>query len=151
MEKEYKNQQKTYYIISLLLICGIIYFICYQVFHLKFFFPGSICLFHDIIHLYCPGCGGTRAVNALLHLNFVDSFLFHPIVPYGFFVFLYYYIGATYTFIIKKNGRLYYRLPALLLWIALFIVAANFILRNILLVFFGIDPLHDLIFYYKPL
>ncbi|HET9033505.1 MAG TPA: DUF2752 domain-containing protein [Dokdonella sp.] len=25
------------------------------------------CLFHSLTHLYCPGCGVTRALHALLH------------------------------------------------------------------------------------
>jgi hypothetical protein len=32
------------------------------------FYP--ICLFHELTGLDCPGCGGTRALYALLHGNF---------------------------------------------------------------------------------
>lgn len=40
---------------------------------LTFFDPFSAsnvlppCLFHALTHLYCPGCGTTRALHALLH------------------------------------------------------------------------------------
>src|SRR5262245_13538915 len=27
------------------------------------------CMFHKLTGLHCPGCGGTRAVHALLHLR----------------------------------------------------------------------------------
>lgn len=32
------------------------------------FYP--VCMFHELTGLYCPGCGGTRSVYALLHGNF---------------------------------------------------------------------------------
>ena len=40
------------------------------------------CLFHELTGFYCPGCGGTRAVLALLAGHPVLSFLYHPLVPY---------------------------------------------------------------------
>ena len=35
------------------------------------------CLFHELTGFYCPGCGGTRAVLALLAGHPVLSFLYH--------------------------------------------------------------------------
>ena len=32
------------------------------------------CVLHDWLFLYCPLCGGTRAVEALLRLNFAAAF-----------------------------------------------------------------------------
>ena len=32
------------------------------------------CVFHEVTGLYCPGCGGTRAVGALLQREAVLSF-----------------------------------------------------------------------------
>ena len=31
------------------------------------------CIFHECTGFYCPGCGNTRALSALLHGNFSDS------------------------------------------------------------------------------
>ena len=56
--------------------------------------PDSIkipyCLSHDILHLYCPFCGCTRAGLALLKLDFVSSFKANPLVLvfiFGFVLF----------------------------------------------------------------
>jgi len=35
------------------------------------FYP--VCEFHQLTGLYCPGCGGTRAVYQLLHGNFLRA------------------------------------------------------------------------------
>ncbi len=54
--------------------------------YLRFFVPRmpfAGCMFHAVTGFYCPGCGGTRAVLALLHGDLVQSFRYHPVVPYG--------------------------------------------------------------------
>ena len=44
---------------------------------------GSLpCPFHFLTGLYCPGCGGTRAVMALLTGNWKASLYYHPFVLY---------------------------------------------------------------------
>lgn len=45
----------------------------------QLFYP---CLFHRISGLYCPGCGGTRAVKALLDGDLISCLCYHPFVFY---------------------------------------------------------------------
>ncbi len=40
------------------------------------------CFFRRLSGLYCPGCGGTRAVQALFEGHLLLSFFYHPFVPY---------------------------------------------------------------------
>ena len=40
------------------------------------------CGFRFMTGFYCPGCGGTRAVRALLQGKILLSFLYHPFVLY---------------------------------------------------------------------
>ena len=40
------------------------------------------CFFKEVTHFYCPACGGTRSVIALLHLDIERAFLCNPTVVY---------------------------------------------------------------------
>ena len=41
--------------------------------------PLPPCPFHWLTGLYCPGCGATRALHALLHGNFPKAFSMNPV------------------------------------------------------------------------
>lgn len=101
------------------------------------------CAFARIAHLYCPGCGGSRAVYALLRLDLPASLAANPIVLLGGLTILYYGIALF----LSSRGRARVRTFPLLVLAALIVL--HFILRNILLVAFGIDPLGDLIGYWS--
>lgn len=98
----------------------------------------SGCIVWLLFGAYCPGCGGTRAVNALLHGHFLQSLWYHPLVLYS--VVLYFVFMASWTlarfglFGIKKgiafrSGYLYAMLV---------IIAVNFVAKNLLKFCFGI-------------
>lgn len=36
------------------------------------------CVFHKVTGFYCPGCGGTRAVIAMLKFDFITAFRYNP-------------------------------------------------------------------------
>lgn len=42
----------------------------------------SGCRFREIYHLYCPGCGGTRAMIELLHMHLLKSLYYNPLPVY---------------------------------------------------------------------
>lgn len=131
---------------SLLVLAGILfwrYFPGLQQFH-------TTCMFHELFHLYCPGCGGTRAVYALLELRLWRSFCSHPLVLFLAVLFAEYYIGAIIT-LIRRNGKRYYYMRVWFCYVALGIVVVNVVLRNILLVYFHIDYMYlgDLLPYWS--
>lgn len=105
------------------------------------------CGIHDMFHIYCPGCGGTRAVYSLLKLHIVESFMEHPMVLFTAVILADYYIGAIIT-LIRKNGKRYYYLRTWFCYVALGIVIVNFIVRNVLLIRFHYDYMGDLINYW---
>ena len=104
----------------------------------------SRCMFHDLFHLYCPGCGGTRAVYLLLQMHPIQSFLYHPIVLLLALMLADYYIGAVIT-LIKRNGKRYYYLKEWFCYIVLAVILLNWGIRNLLLVKFHMDYIGDLL------
>ncbi|MBQ8982841.1 MAG: DUF2752 domain-containing protein [Lachnospiraceae bacterium] len=105
------------------------------------------CVFAKYLHVYCPGCGGTRATYHMLQFHPVKSFLYHPVVPFITLILADYYIGAIIT-LIRHNGKRYYFLKDWFCYIALAIVLGNFIIRNVLLIGFHIDYIGDLLQYW---
>ena len=61
------------------------------------------CDFLSKTGLYCPGCGGTRAVKSLLRGDLIRSFLFHPFVPYSAIMYI---VFMLYVFL-KKHFKLF--------------------------------------------
>jgi hypothetical protein len=106
------------------------------------------CAVHDLFHIYCPGCGGTRAVYLLLHLHPVQSFLYHPLVVFVALILAMYEIGAVIT-LIRRDGRRYYYLKDWFCYVALGIIIVNWVLRNILLIQFHVDYIGDLLQYWQ--
>ncbi|MGN8773207.1 DUF2752 domain-containing protein [Candidatus Weimeria sp. HCP3S3_B5] len=116
-----------------------------------------LCIFHEVTGLYCPGCGGTRALRFLLHGHPLLSLWYHPLVIYGVFLIIYYCIRAVTALIAKENsssgsGGAVVRAIALLdrkqklhrdapLWGALVLLVINCILKNAILLIAGVDPL----------
>ncbi len=104
------------------------------------------CILHDFAHLYCPFCGGTRSLSAILHGSLGDAFRFHPLLPLLLLAGII-YDGMT-LFRILKGKKLPVRIPKPLAVGALAAVVGYWILRNVLLVAFGIDPIGDLCLYW---
>lgn len=101
---------------------------------------GFPCLFQLITGLYCPGCGGTRAVRALLAGNPGLSFQYHPLVLYAAVVITAEFLSFAISKAVK-NPRWYLGHETLFIYIAAIIVVVNWVFKNVMLVFCGIDLL----------
>ena len=102
------------------------------------------CSLVEVAHMYCPGCGGTRAVYALLRLDIISAIRYNISVPFGAFVYLYYDIGALVA-IISGNDKYWKNQKFILIYIFIGILLLNFLVRNILLWGFGIDVIGDIL------
>ncbi len=110
--------------------------------------PVFRCVFHDAFHLYCPGCGGSRSVDALFRLDLVKSFLYYPAILYtcGVIAFC---DAVMLQAIVKRDISITRKIKPIIFILIPIIVMIHFFVRNILLVFFGIDSLNDLIVYWR--
>ena len=94
------------------------------------------CIFHQITGLYCPGCGGTRAVIAFAHCRFLKSFYYHPVVLYGGFVYILFMVRGMIASLSKEKYP-YMKFSFIYIYIAIGIIIIQFILKNILLIFYN--------------
>lgn len=96
----------------------------------------------SFFHLYCPGCGGTRAISELLRLNILSSVRYNP-NPLVWACALF-YIDLRSVWILKRKGTLerpYFSRTLFTVIVSVYFL--NFILRNLLLVLWDVDFIGD--------
>lgn len=101
------------------------------------------CIFHEWTGLYCPGCGGTRAVKALLRGEVLVSFFYHPLVLYCAVIAVWFAISY---FLYWRTGNPKYRLflDAKFIYAGVVIIIVNFLIKNYFLIARGLDLLEKL-------
>lgn len=107
--------------------------------HVPFF--SMPCLLYLFTGYYCPGCGGTRAVYALLHLQLLRSFALHPLVPYAAAVYLWFMASHTVEKLSGHRIAIGMRYHPAWMWASLVILAVNVLVKDGALFFFGVDLL----------
>ena len=140
--REQKKEENALFLIGWSMV-GILFliYISYRIFPTSLFHTNAPCVLHTLFGIYCPGCGGPRAISALLHGRLLDSFICHPLVPYTAIIGGWFLISQTIERVSKHKLAigLHYRDSYLL--IALGIVVINFILKNVLLLIWHVDIL----------
>lgn len=116
-------------------------------------FPGndygqiSTCIMHNLLRIYCPLCGGTRAMVALCQGKIWQSLCYNPLSAYlaaGFIVF-----DIIAAIRIKKNHPTPLSIPRWYWIVGIVIAVLVFLVRNVALIGFGIDNLGDLVGYWS--
>ena len=116
---------------------------CRDVLHIPLFCP-----FEAFFHLYCPGCGGSRAARALLSLDIVGSFVANPTVLALVLALIVYDVFGVISLVRGSDDwcrtARYARLRKIGVILLTAVFVGQFIVRNVLLVAWQIDPLGDL-------
>lgn len=116
----------------------------------EFFERYSFCVIYRFTGYVCPGCGGTRALKELFAGHVGASLLYHPLVPYGLGLYAVFMGSHTWEKLSLRirgiNGGhirgLRWRDTYLIL--AAGILAANFIIKNLIHLLTGMDVLAEL-------
>ncbi len=104
----------------------------------KGLFPS--CVFYSRFGLYCFGCGGSRAVKALMAGDIFASLYYHPVVLYAAAIYGVFMISHTLHLI--SRGRIKgIQFHSWFLFGALIIIILNFIIKNVLKLGFHILPI----------
>ena len=108
------------------------------------------CVLHALTGYYCPGCGGTRAVEALLRFQVLRSFVYHPVVVYGAGVYVWFMLSHTIDVMAACAGKcerhVGMRWHPKWLWLAVLILLANCLIKNGALFFLNLDLLNTAFF-----
>jgi hypothetical protein len=91
-------------------------------------FPG--CMFLRITGLYCPGCGGTRALQCLLKGDVLGSVRLNFITLIGVAIFLISFLQYTIIAFFNKKIRVLITYD-ILLWSLVISILAFWVIRNI--------------------
>lgn len=98
---------------------------------------GGGCRFRALTGYYCPGCGGTRAVDALIRGQIIASLRYHPAVLYVFIGVIIFSLSHTLNILTRKKIRaLLFRESFFYVMIGL--IALQWIIKNAIYFFTGV-------------
>ncbi len=124
------NKKRTVFLSILFTYIIIIMGVFFYFYYLKKYIKIPECPFFKYLGIFCPSCGGTRAVQSLLKFDIYHSLLYNPIVCYIFIFSSLFLILETINYIFKKDIRLPYKY---IIYIGIIILILNCIIKNVLL------------------
>ena len=129
-----KKAEDIFYVTGLILAAagGLLWYAYQRLgFRLEHYIPP--CIFRQVTGYYCPGCGGTRAVYALFSGHLIKSFYYQPFVLYAVVVGGCFLLSQTVERLSKGKLAIGMRYRDCYLWIALTLIAINFLVKNMAL------------------
>ena len=132
LEREWNDEVMYRVMIGLWAAAVLAAFVLFLLPDLRAYVQDRPCILRQMTGLYCPGCGGTRAVLFLLHGQVGKSFYYNPAISYAILFAFAYMISHTLKHVTKGRIRgFHYRNGYCYLGVALFV--ANWVWKNYML------------------
>ena len=147
MEKRRKRLIGQFFLMNAAFVVVAVAFLLIALLKRKVYLPIFECVTYKFFHLYCPLCGGTRAIFALLGSDFISALKYNPFLFYLAFAAVAYDIKACIGAFKGKIGA--FDVPKWLVWVTSVLFVAFFIGRNLVMIAWGIDPIGDLVGYWR--
>jgi hypothetical protein len=135
-----KSQWIIFCCVNVAVILGVLLFPFYLA--LAKLFPLGECALVDVCGLYCPACGGTRALASLLRFDVISSIKYNPKVLIFAVGFLFYEVIMIKHLIKGDERGIFLGMKPLYIFLAFW--GVYFVVRNVLLLC-GIDLLGDIL------
>lgn len=88
------------------------------------------CIIHKLTGLYCPGCGITRCLFALIKGNIYEAFMYNQLVFILLPFLLFYIVYNIYLYVFDTKDKIFSKIPQIV-WIILIIIVVIFgVVRN---------------------
>lgn len=99
--------------------------------------PRGECMFWKFWGIYCPGCGGTRALKALVHGEILLAAWYHPMLLYLIIMYAWYMISHTLEklHVPRIRGMLF---EPWIMYGCLVVLVLNCVVKNVLKFGYGI-------------
>ena len=101
-----ENNAQTYWYIERFLLFVSIPVIFYLIPYSIFEGSTTICLFKNVFGVECPGCGTTRAIHQVIHLNFANAFDLNRMIIVVFPLLTYLWIKNTIQYYKEAKGSI---------------------------------------------
>lgn len=92
---------------------------------------GIPCVFHQVTGLYCSGCGTSRALRSVLHLDFYQALRYNAIFTLGLPAMAVYFGALGISYIRFGKDKISGKVPMAIVWIFIALALVYGILRNI--------------------
>lgn len=98
------------------------------------------CYIHELTGFFCPGCGGSRSVAALTSGRFIVCAVDFPLVAYAVIMYAWFMISQTIERVSSHRIKIGLCWHMSYLWIALGILIAHFVIKNVFYIITGLTP-----------
>ncbi|MBR2042452.1 MAG: DUF2752 domain-containing protein [Oscillospiraceae bacterium] len=92
---------------------------------------GIPCVFYKATGLYCSGCGASRALRSILHLEFYQAIRYNAVFTFALPFIAAYFSALIISFIRFGEDRISRKIPMAPIWIFIAAAVLYGVLRNI--------------------